>query len=140
MLILPDGSVLYSQQDSTQYYLYTPGGVPLPAGKPAIGSVEQNANGSFHLSGTLLNGISQGAGYGDDWQMPTNYPIVRLNSGAEVYYARTYDWSDTGVMTGEKEVTTEFSLPAGIPNGTYQVVVIANGIASDPVSLTVGTS
>jgi hypothetical protein len=138
MLMLPDGTVLYSQQYSTQYYVYTPGGAPLPAGKPTISSIKENADGSFHLIGTLLNGISQGAGYGDDWQMPTNYPIVRLTSGANVYYARTYNWSDTGVMTGAKQVTTEFMLSAGIPDGTYQVSVIANGIASNPVSLTLG--
>lgn len=138
MLALPDGNVLYSQQGSTQYYVYSPGGVPLAAGKPTITGIKANADGSFHLTGTLLNGISQGASYGDDWQMPTNYPIVRLTSGANVYYARTYNWSDTGVMTGATQVTTEFTLPAGIPDGTYQVSAIANGIASDPVSLTLG--
>src|SRR5205085_9678239 len=82
MLVLPDGSVLYSQQGATQYYTYSSGGTPLAAGKPVISGITQNGDGSYHLTGTQLNGISQGAAYGDDWQMATNYPIVRLTLGS----------------------------------------------------------
>src|SRR5207342_2023664 len=72
--------------------------------------------------------------YGDDWQMNTNYPIVQLTSGGNVYYARTWGWSCIGcVRTGNDVVTTEFELPAGLPAGTYSLRVIANGIHSDPV-------
>ena len=137
MLVLPDGSVLYCQQGATQYYLYASGGTPLAAGKPVISSITQNGDGSYHLTGTLLNGISQGAAYGDDWQMATNYPIVRLTSGGNVSYARTYNWSSAGVMTGSTPVTTEFSVPLSLPGGAYSLVVVANGIASDPVSLSI---
>ena len=136
MLDLPDGTVLYSQTGTNQYYVYTPSGPPLAAGKPFISSISSNGDGSFHLTGTQLNGISEGAAYGDDWQMATNYPILRLASGSDVYYARTYNWSSTGVMTGATPVTTEFKLPSAIPGGTYSLVVVANGIASDPVSFT----
>jgi len=138
LLILPDGTVLYSLQGSPTYYVYNPGGTPLAAGKPAIASITANGDGSFHLTGTLLNGISEGAAYGDDWQMATNYPIVRLTSGNKVYYARTYNWSSTGVATGTTPVTTEFTLPANLPPGNYSLVAIANGIASDPVSFASG--
>ncbi len=133
MLVLPDGNVLYCQQGATQYYLYTPGAA-LAAGKPTVTTINQNGDGSYHLTGTKLNGISQGAAYGDDWQMATNYPIVRLTSGSSVYYARTYNWSSVGVMTGNTPVTTDFIAPATLPAGTYSLVAIANGIASDPVS------
>ena len=139
MLVLPDGSVLYSQQGATQYYVYASGGTPLVAGKPAIGTNTQNGDGSFHLTGTKLNGISQGAAYGDDWQMATNYPLVRLTSGGNVHYARTYNWSSVGVQTGGTSVTAEFTVPGSVPTGIYSLVVIANGIASDPVSFTNGT-
>jgi hypothetical protein len=133
MLDLPNGTVLYSDFN-TQIYSYQPDGAPLAAGKPAISSITPNLDGSFHLTGTQLNGISQGASYGDDNQMATNYPIVRLTSGGNVYYARTYNWSSTGVVTGNAPVTTEFSIPAGVPAGSYSLVVVANGIASDPVA------
>lgn len=134
MLDLPDGTVLYSQQGSSQYYVYTPNGTPLASGKPVISSVIQSGCNSFKITGTQFNGISQGASYGDDWQMSTNYPIIRLTSGTNVYYARTFNWNTTGVKRGTLADTTQFTLPAGIPAGTYSLVVVANGIASDPVT------
>ena len=137
MLDLPDGTVLFAR-DTSQLYVYTPSGSPLAAGKPTISTVTQNADGSYHLTGTGLNGISEGAAYGDDAQMNSNYPIVRMTDGAgNVYYARTYNWNSTGVMTGVNPITTEFTLPSGLPVGTYSLVVVANGIASDPVSFVV---
>ena len=135
MLVLPDGSVLVNV--GSKLYEYAPAGSPLAAGQPAITSITHNANGSYHLAGTQLNGISEGAAYGDDFQMASNYPVARLSDGSgNVYYARTYNWSSTGVMTGATPVTTEFTLPPGLPAGTYSVVVTANGIASIATSLT----
>lgn len=135
MLDLPDGTVLFSEGEGTsQLYVYQPAGSPLPVGKPTITSITRNSDGSYHATGTLFNGISQGAAYGDDWQMDTNYPIVRLvDSSNNVYYCRSFNWSSNLVMTGSTPVTTEFALPAGLPFDTYSLVVIANGISSDPV-------
>jgi len=101
MLDLPDGTVLVSYLEGNSLYVYTPSGAPIEAGKPSVASITQNGDGSFHLVGTLLNGISAGAAYGDDAQMDTNRPLVRLtDSGGNVSYARTYNWSSTGVATG----------------------------------------
>ena len=136
MLLLPDGNVM-SSRFGTQLYVYSGGGTPLPAGKPVISSITQNADGSYHLVGIGLNGLSEGSAYGDDWQTATNYPIVRLTSGSNVSYCRTYNWSSTGVATGSAPVTTEFAVPATLPSGTYSLVVVANGISSDPYSFTV---
>lgn len=132
MLALPDGTVLF--YDSHQLYTYQSDGAPLAAGKPIIGSVSQNSDGSFHLAGTHLNGINEGAAYGDDAQMDSNYPLVRMTNAANglVYYGRTFDWSSTGVMTGDTPVSTEFTPPDVLP-GTYALVAVANGISSDPV-------
>src|SRR5439155_4489157 len=97
-----------------------PDGPPLPTWKPGISSISQNSDGSYHLTGTGLNGIYAGAAFGDDAQMDSNYPLVRLTDGnGNVYYARTYNWSSTGVKTGCKLITTEFTLPAGLPSGSY---------------------
>jgi hypothetical protein len=133
MLDLPDGTVLYSDQYSPLYYVYTPSGKPLAAGKPTITSIKQN-NCTYTITGTLFNGISQGADYGDDWQMFTNYPIVRLKSGKKVYYARTFNWNSTAVQTGSIPDTAEFTVPANVPNGTYWLYVSANGISSDSIA------
>jgi hypothetical protein len=136
MLALPDGTVLF--YDGNQLYSYQPDGAPLAAGKPIIGSITQNSDGSFHLAGTNLNGISEGAAYGDDAQMDSNYPLVRMTNAANglVYYGRTFDWSSTGVMTGDAPVSTEFT-PPDVPPGTYSLVAVANGIASDPVQFVI---
>ncbi|MBX3381089.1 MAG: hypothetical protein KF805_13425 [Phycisphaeraceae bacterium] len=131
MLDLPDGRVLYSHF-GTDLYVYTPDGAPLEAGKPVISSISRNLDGTFHLSGTGLNGISEGAAYGDDLQMASNYPLVRIaHSNGNTYYARTFNWSSTGVMTGATIVTAEYALPANLPAGSYSLVAVANGIASD---------
>jgi hypothetical protein len=136
MLDLPDGSVLLAVS-GTQLYVYQPDGSPLPSGQPAITSIKTNFYRSYHLTGTLLNGISQGAAYGDDAQMDSNYPLVRMtNAGGNVYYARTYNWSSNGVMTGSAPVTTEFMVPQNLPAGLYSLVVVANGNSSAPVSFT----
>ena len=82
----------------------------------------------------MLNGISEGANYGDDVQMDSNYPLVRLTDGSgNVYYARTYNWSSTSVQNGNV-VSTEVAIPVTLPAGFYNLVVVANGIASDPIS------
>ena len=134
MLVLPDGTVLYSST-SPQLYEYKPGTAPLAAGQPTITSITANADGSYQLVGTLLNGISEGAGYGDDAQEDTDYPIVRLTDGSgNVYYARTYNRSSTSIMTGNTPLATQFVVPPAAPAGTYNLVVIANGNSSAPVS------
>jgi hypothetical protein len=136
-LQLPDGTVLFNF-GTPQLYCYTPDGTPLAEGKPTIHSVLQNTDGSFTLSGYGLNGISAGAAYGDDAQMDSNYPIVRMtNSIGTVYYGRTYGWTSTSVMATNTLVSTQFVPPTNFPAGTYSLVVVANGNASAAVPFTV---
>ena len=133
MLDLPDGTVLFmGGQNTTSLYVYTPDGTPLTAGTPVISGLTQNANGSYHLVGTGLNGITEGAEYGDDEQMHGNYPLVRLTNSVtgNVYYARTYNWNSTSLQTGSRALTTEFVLPQNLPAGFYALVVSAVGNAS----------
>jgi hypothetical protein len=132
MLVLPDGTVLYSHMGS-DLYIYQPDPPTLASGKPAITSISVNLDGSYNLIGTGLNGISQGAAYGDDAQMDSNYPLVALtDSSGDVYYGSTFNWSSTGVQTGANLVSTDFTVP--VIGGVYSLAVIANGIASDPVT------
>jgi hypothetical protein len=139
MLALPDGKVLYSNYGS-QLYVFDPGTPPIAAGKPVITSIASNLNGGYHLTGKGLNGISTGAAYGDDAQMDTNFPLVRITDDTNnVYYAPTFFWSSTGVQTGTQTVSTEFVLPPALASGgggNFSLVVVANGIASDPVPFT----
>jgi hypothetical protein len=134
-LDLPDGTVLMSSGSSTVYD-FNPGDAPLTVPDPTISGISHNSDGSYTLTGTRLNGPSEGAIYGDDAQMNTNYPIVRLNNSSGTYYARTYNWSSTGVDTGATPETTNFTLPQGLPAGTYNVNVMVNGYISAAATLT----
>ena len=137
MLDLPDGNVLFIAGQNTQsLYIYTPLGTPLAAGQPWISSITENVDGSFQLTGTNLTGISQGAAYGDDEQMNSNYPLVRMTNNAtgNVYYARTFNWNSTSVQTGSRVITTEFTLPQNLPSGTYSLAAEANGNPSAPTT------
>ncbi len=137
MLCLPNGTVLFIGGQNTQsLYIYTPDGAPLAQGKPGIISIAENSDGSFQMTGTNLNGISAGAAYGDDEQMDSNYPLVRMTNSSSgiVYYARTFNWSSTGAQTGGKVIATKFALPQSLPAGTYSLVAVANGNPSAPTN------
>jgi hypothetical protein len=129
LLDLPDGTILFGHRQK-DFYVYQPDGVPLASGKPVINSISVNADGSLHLTGKLFNGLCQGAAYGDDEQMDSNFPLVRFtDASGNVRYGRTYNWSNTGVMKTNLVVSTECTVPAGASLAdTIQVVV--NGIAS----------
>ena len=52
-------------------------------------------------------------------------------------YCRTHDHSSMGVATGSKRVSTQFDVPAEAETGASDLVVVANGIPSAPVRVTV---
>jgi hypothetical protein len=65
--------------------------------------------------------------------------LVRITnkSTGHVFYARTHNHSTMAVATGTKIVSTSFDVPAGTETGASSLVVVANGIPSPPVSITV---
>jgi hypothetical protein len=131
MLVLPSGQVLYDLEYNNQLWIYTPSGSPQDSWRPTISSVKAIPSRPYLLAGTRLNGISEGAAPGDDVSMSTNFPVIRLTAkSGRVYYARTFNWSNTGVQTGATRVTTQFVPPRGLPKGRYALQVIASGIAS----------
>ena len=137
MLSLPNGHVLLGGAGSGQIWDYAPNGAPQPEWRPTISGIVQTSSTSYVLSGTQLTGISEGASYGDDAEMSTNYPIVRVTNTltGKVTYARTTGWTP-GVATGNKVVTVNFDLPSDFATGgNFSVVVVANGLSSLPGQL-----
>ena len=116
-------------------------GAANPAWAPAITSAPASVTrgSSYAISGTQFNGLSQGAAYGDDTQSATNYPLVRITNNAtkHVFYAKTHNHSSMGVATGTATVSTTMDIPAGMETGASSLVVVANGIASTAVNVTV---
>jgi len=140
-LVLPSGQIL-STDFSSLAEIYTPTGSANASWAPVITTVPTVlAPGSeYAVSGLQLSGLSQGAYYGDDAQMATNYPLVRITNSAtgHVFYARTSGHSTMSVAPGTTG-TTNFAVPGNIETGASTLVVVANGIASQAVSVTVGS-
>jgi hypothetical protein len=93
---------------------------------------------AYVVHGRLLNGVSQGAMEGDDWQMATNYPLVRItnvNTG-HVFYSRTHDFSSMAVAD-RKPATAKFDVPANQELGPSLLEVVTNGIASAAIDVDV---
>ena len=138
-LVLPSGQILLTDFSDTAE-VYTPTGGPNAAWAPVISSSPATIapGGWYALSGTQFNGLSQGAAYGDDAQMATNYPIVRITNAAtgHVFFARTSGLSTMSVAPGT-EVTVNFAVPATIETGSSELVVVANGIPSHPAAVDV---
>jgi hypothetical protein len=136
MLVLPTGQLLLSDS-SNQLYVYTPDGSPPASERPSIFHVKYTGDGVFQLTGTQINGQSEGAAYGDDDQMNENFPIVRLENPAtgNVYYCRTTNWSSIAVGGGSQPQTVNFTLNAAVRRGRYELTVVGAGIASQPVGI-----
>jgi hypothetical protein len=140
-LLLPSGEVLYSNQSGTVSILASVGGADA-SWAPTIADCPDALilGHTYQIFGTQFNGLSQACSYGDDAQMATNYPIVRLqDSSGNIYYLRSANHSTMGVATGTATVSTFVSIPTNIPDGKYNLFVIANGIASAPFPVSVGT-
>jgi len=140
-LLLPSGEVLFSDQTSTVSILASVDGAQA-AWAPTITNCPSALilGHTYQIFGTQFNGLSQACSYGDDAQMATNYPIVRLeDSSNNVFYLRTANHSTMAVATGATLVSTFVSVPTDIPNGQYNLFVVANGIASGAFAVSVGT-
>ncbi len=143
MLVLPTGQILFAVADGAtiDVELYTAKGTYKKTWAPTIKTAPSSISGgsTYKISGTQFNGLGAGAAYGDDGQMGTSYPLVRITNTASghVFYAKTHDHSTMGVATGTKTVSTNFDVPSKIETGKSTLVVVANGIPSAPVNVTV---
>jgi hypothetical protein len=134
LLLLPNGQVLYTAE-TNQIWIYTPDDGPHHDWRPKINHHPHHVSRdqTYELKGHRFNGLSHAVSYGDDYTAATNYPLVRLHKGSTVSYCRTHDFSTLAVATGDKEVGTKFFVPPTAPTGDCELVVVANGIASEPV-------
>ena len=139
-LILPNGQIL-ATDFSANAEVYTPAGAPVAAWAPIVKRVPARlaAGKTYTLTGIQLNGVSQGASYGDDDQSATNYPIVKIVNTAtgDVAYARSFDFASMSIKPMTKDNSAQFTVPTSVEKGPSSLYVVANGIASLPVSVTI---
>jgi hypothetical protein len=138
ILVLPTGQVIAI---GNQVYVYNSKGTYQSSWAPTISDFPATVTrgSTYQISGTQFNGLSQAAAFGDEDQTATNYPLVRITNTASghVFYAKTHDHSTMGVATGSATVSTNFDVPSGMETGASSLVVVANGIPSTAVSITV---
>jgi hypothetical protein len=139
-LLLPNGQILETDF-SGDIELYTEadsGGGCHSTGSPApeIDSLSSTLvrGSSYKLWGEQLHGISAGVSYGDDAQASTDYPIVQItNRGTgHVQYGRTHAFSNFSLARGAHS-SALLDIPATLEPGASELVVIANGTASEPM-------
>lgn len=147
MLVLPTGQILefdttsdielYTPSDDDNRSRYAP--VPLRYAPVSLEVPSVVSPGtSYRLSGVHLNGVSQGAMEGDDYQSATNYPLVRITNlqTHHVFYSRTHDFSSMAVAN-PYPVTASFDVPADQELGPSLLEVVTNGVPSEPVPVLV---
>jgi len=137
-ILLPTGQVM--MLGAREVVLYTPRGKANSSWAPTITTYHKTiaAGKTYKITGTQFNGLSQAMSFGDEDQNATNYPLVRITTkSGQVYYARTHDHSTMGVATGSKVVWTYFDVPKAIASGSASLEVVANGIASKAVTVTI---
>jgi hypothetical protein len=136
LLVLPTGEVMLNLN-----FVYTASGTFQNAWRPTITKFTQSLDegGNYQIFGTQFNGLSQANTFGDEFQINGNFPLVRLTNDAtgDVKYARTYNFT-TGVATGSAIVSTRFQVPTNAETGDSTLEVVANGIPSLPVHVTIG--
>jgi hypothetical protein len=138
LLTLPTGQVLVGG-DPVQ--VYTSAGTYSPAWAPTITSCPNavTRGSTYQIFGTQFNGLSQAAAFGDEFQRGTNYPLVRITNHDthHVFFARTHGHSTMAVATGSATVSTNFDVGSDIEPGASSLEVVANGIPSLAINVTV---
>jgi len=144
-LELPTGQLLWTNSGEfervNEVATYTPRGLPSASWLPVISSVASRliiGSKNNAIAGSNFNGFSQGATFGDDAQMSTNYPLVRItnSSTGNVCYTRSHDFSTMGVWTSGT-TSAAFDIPKHCEAGAGSLQVVVNGLASTgtPVTL-----
>ena len=80
---------------------------------------------TYTLTGTQLSGLINGGDEGDDMTMAENYPIVWLkDASSNVYFCKSFNFSNMMPSKGDAPETCQFTTPAGLAQGTYNLYVI----------------
>jgi hypothetical protein len=146
MLVLPSGQIL-EFDGNTDIELYNPtvhgdgddrSDDDRPWYAPSVLEVPHvvSPGKTYKLRGVYLNGVSQGAMEGDDWQAATNYPLVRITNRLthHVFYSRTHDFSSMAVANDDP-VAAHFDVPTNQEKGPSLLEVVTNGVASEPTAV-----
>jgi hypothetical protein len=145
LLPLPNGQIMAinmgANPGSGGIAFYTSKGVPNSSWAPVVDKVSDTAftpGKSYEVSGKQLSGLTQGAQFGDEFESATNYPLVRIvnDSTQHVFYGFSSGFSTTSIAPMVQS-TFNFTIGTEVENGPSHMYVVANGIASTPIAVTV---
>jgi hypothetical protein len=162
MLVLPTGQILWSagqrtngngQVNCVSVYTTNVAGTPNPLMRPPPHINPPNpaltltrGTNNHTLTGSMFKGVSTGGSYGDDAQMDTNWPLVRItnNASGHVCWGRTHDWEIT--TSAQFDVPPDNSGTGGntdwpllenrCETGASTLVVLTNGLVSNSIPVT----
>jgi hypothetical protein len=137
-MILPTGQTMFTDF-SGLVEIYTPAPGNISGTAPVITSYPSSVTHgvtNYVLNGKQLNGLTQNNAYGDDYQGDTNYPLIYVTDGNQVYWFFTHNDSTHSIARGVV-MSTHFDVPSSVPPGTYTLYVVANGVKSTGVTITV---
>jgi hypothetical protein len=127
---LPDGTVLVGNNNTSTLYIYHPQGPQLTSfGQPSITNVTGPVAGVYTLTGTTLNGLTNGANRDDEQQNYTSFPIIAVTTPGETEYVRVTSVSTASIAPGAA-ATVKFTLPSDAPHGVVQLSLSASGLFS----------
>lgn len=138
LMILPTGQIMFTDF-SGLVEIYTPAVGNVSGTAPIITSYPSTVTHgvtNYVLNGKQLNGLTQNNAYGDDYQGDTNYPLIYITNGNQVYWFFTHGDSTHSIAHGVV-MSTHFDVPSTVPPGTYTLYVVANGVKSTGVAITV---
>ena len=138
-LPLPNGQVMVAEGGGIEFFTGT--GSPEASWAPIVSSVSSldlAPKTQYTISGKQLSGLTQGQQWGDEWQAATNYPLVRIvnNASHHVFYATTSGISSTSI-TPMVPSTFNMTIGSNFEDGPSKLYVVATGIASSPVNVTI---
>jgi len=126
---LPNGQVMVTAANNN--WIYTSDLQPKDEWRPTVTSVTFKSGTTYTVTGTQLSGLINGSDEGDDMTNQQNYPIVWLtDSSGNVYYCRSFNFSSMVPSKGNAVETADFTTPAGLPDGSYNLFVSAVGVQS----------
>ena len=139
-LLLPTGQVLLLGYSSV--VLYTPTG---SAARSLVADDQDlpktlTRGQTYKITGTQFNGFGQAMSFGDEYENATNYPLVRITITRReqgLLRADPRSQHDGRRHRQTLPVSTNFDVPAKMDTGASKLVVVANGIASKPVKVTI---
>ena len=126
--LLPDGGALVANNTSANLYIYSHAGAQQTAfGQPTITSVSGPVGGVYTLTGTSLNGLTNGSNRDDEGQAETGFPIVWINTYGQRRYCTVTSVNSGSIKPGTS-VTVQFKLPPNVPTGSFTLGISASGL------------